>query len=121
MYFQTNDVPMLGIGLGKAFVLDGAKDWNRKQAYVLSRMIKEKVGICWKKEHSIFCLKKIVKVGWHYTYTLDKVSLGTKQLIYHLLQRDPSSRLGSKGGANDIKNHSFFRGVNWALVRCTVT
>ncbi|XP_045832949.1 phototropin-1-like isoform X1 [Trifolium pratense] len=48
-----------------------------------------------------------------------QVSLSAKQLIYHLLQRDPSSRLGSKGGANDIKNHSFFRGVNWALVRCT--
>ncbi|WJX62797.1 non-specific serine/threonine protein kinase [Trifolium repens] len=58
-------------------------------------------------------------MGALHTYTLDKVSLGAKQLIYHLLQRDPSSRLGSKGGANHIKNHSFFRGVNWALVRCT--
>ncbi|WJX62798.1 hypothetical protein P8452_47756 [Trifolium repens] len=42
----------------------GATDWNTKQADVLSRMIKEKVEISWKKEHSIFCLKKIVKVGW---------------------------------------------------------
>ncbi|XP_058753352.1 phototropin-1-like isoform X2 [Vicia villosa] len=48
-----------------------------------------------------------------------QVSLSAKQLIYHLLQRDPTSRLGSKGGANDIKNHSFFKGINWALVRCT--
>nr|AAA50304.1 protein kinase [Pisum sativum]prf//1909355A protein kinase [Pisum sativum] len=48
-----------------------------------------------------------------------QVSLGAKQLIYYLLQRDPTSRLGSKGGANDIKNHSFFKGINWALVRCT--
>ncbi|CAI8616504.1 unnamed protein product [Vicia faba] len=48
-----------------------------------------------------------------------QVSLSAKQLIYHLLQRDPTSRLGSKGGANDIKHHSFFKGINWALVRCT--
>lgn len=48
-----------------------------------------------------------------------QVSLSAKQLIYRLLQRDPSSRLGSNGGANDIKNHPFFRGINWALVRCT--
>jgi len=50
-----------------------------------------------------------------------QVSLSAKQLIYRLLQRDPTSRLGSNGGANDIKNHPFFRGINWALVRCTVT
>nr|XP_027191985.1 phototropin-1-like isoform X2 [Cicer arietinum] len=49
-----------------------------------------------------------------------QVSLSAKQLIYYLLQRDPTSRLGSKGGANDIKNHPFFRGINWALVRCTL-
>ncbi|RHN60856.1 putative protein kinase AGC-RSK-2 family [Medicago truncatula] len=48
-----------------------------------------------------------------------QVSLSAKQLIYRLLQRDPTSRLGSNGGANDIKNHPFFRGINWALVRCT--
>ncbi|CAK8575946.1 unnamed protein product [Lathyrus sativus] len=48
-----------------------------------------------------------------------QVSLSAKQLIYYLLQRDPTSRLGSKGGANDVKNHSFFKGINWALVRCT--
>ncbi|RDX60165.1 Phototropin-1, partial [Mucuna pruriens] len=46
------------------------------------------------------------------------VSLQAKQLIYWLLQRDPKDRLGSREGANEIKRHSFFRGVNWALVRC---
>nr|AML78628.1 putative LOV domain-containing protein [Codariocalyx motorius] len=46
------------------------------------------------------------------------VSLQGKQLIYWLLQRDPKDRLGSREGANEIKRHSFFRGVNWALVRC---
>nr|AML78650.1 putative LOV domain-containing protein [Reseda odorata] len=47
------------------------------------------------------------------------VSLQGKQLIYRLLHRDPKNRLGSREGANEIKNHSFFKGVNWALVRCT--
>ncbi|KAG4380938.1 hypothetical protein AAZX31_15G042000 [Glycine max] len=46
------------------------------------------------------------------------VSLQGKQLIYWLLQRDPKDRLGSREGANEIKRHPFFRGVNWALVRC---
>ncbi|KAF7823509.1 putative LOV domain-containing protein [Senna tora] len=47
------------------------------------------------------------------------VSLHAKQLMYRLLHRDPKHRLGSQEGANEIKRHSFFRGVNWALVRCT--
>lgn len=45
-------------------------------------------------------------------------SLQAKQLVYRLLHRDPKNRLGSHEGANEIKNHPFFRGVNWALVRC---
>ncbi|RDX78870.1 Phototropin-1, partial [Mucuna pruriens] len=47
------------------------------------------------------------------------VSFSAKQLMYRLLNKDPKSRLGSREGANEIKNHPFFRGVNWALVRCT--
>ncbi|XP_021716254.1 phototropin-1-like isoform X1 [Chenopodium quinoa] len=46
-----------------------------------------------------------------------QVSLHAKQLIYQLLQKDPKSRLGAYEGANEIKRHPFFRGVNWALVR----
>ncbi|KAJ7947743.1 phototropin-1 isoform X1 [Quillaja saponaria] len=46
------------------------------------------------------------------------VSLHAKQLIYRLLHRDPKNRLGSQEGASEIKHHPFFRGVNWALVRC---
>ncbi|KAG8644528.1 phototropin-1 [Manihot esculenta] len=46
------------------------------------------------------------------------VSLNAKQLMYRLLHRDPKNRLGSNEGANEIKRHPFFKGVNWALVRC---
>ncbi|KAK7856636.1 phototropin-1 [Quercus suber] len=47
-----------------------------------------------------------------------QVSFHAKQLMYRLLHRDPKNRLGSREGADEIKRHPFFRGVNWALVRC---
>ncbi|KAL4189474.1 hypothetical protein AMTRI_Chr08g165560 [Amborella trichopoda] len=46
------------------------------------------------------------------------VSLHARQLMYRLLHRDPKNRLGSSEGANELKQHPFFRGINWALVRC---
>ncbi|KAJ4838306.1 Phototropin-2 [Turnera subulata] len=46
------------------------------------------------------------------------VGLAARQLINALLNRDPNSRLGSKTGANEIKQHPFFRGINWPLIRC---
>ncbi|WOK91961.1 LOV domain-containing protein [Canna indica] len=46
------------------------------------------------------------------------VSLAARQLIHALLNRDPANRLGSKTGANEIKEHPFFREVNWPLIRC---
>nr|AML77943.1 putative LOV domain-containing protein [Tropaeolum peregrinum] len=46
------------------------------------------------------------------------VSLAGRQLINALLNRDPASRLGSNAGANEIKQHPFFRGMNWPLIRC---
>ncbi|KAJ0657222.1 putative protein kinase AGC-RSK-2 family [Helianthus annuus] len=42
-----------------------------------------------------------------------------KDLISQLLVKDPVRRLGSTMGASAIKQHSFFEGVNWALLRCT--
>lgn len=46
------------------------------------------------------------------------MSFHAKQLIYQLLQKDPKYRLGAREGANEIKRHPFFQGVDWALVRC---
>nr|AML79073.1 putative LOV domain-containing protein [Linum tenuifolium] len=45
-------------------------------------------------------------------------SLHAKQLMYRLLHRDAKNRLGSREGASEIKRHPFFKGMNWALVRC---
>ncbi|MCO5582354.1 hypothetical protein L7F22_036248 [Adiantum nelumboides] len=45
------------------------------------------------------------------------VSLAARQLINGLLHRDPANRLGSASGAHEIKDHAFFRGINWPLIR----
>lgn len=40
-----------------------------------------------------------------------------QDLISCLLNKDPTSRLGSNKGAAEVKTHSFFRGMNFALIR----
>ncbi|KAJ7550106.1 hypothetical protein O6H91_07G083500 [Diphasiastrum complanatum] len=48
------------------------------------------------------------------------VSDSAKGLIASLLVKDPHIRLGSARGASEIKQHGFFREINWALIRCTL-
>lgn len=48
------------------------------------------------------------------------VSSHMRDLISGLLAKDPKNRLGSVRGASEIKQHLCFKGINWALVRCTV-
>ncbi|KAK6920380.1 Protein kinase domain [Dillenia turbinata] len=36
-----------------------------------------------------------------------------------LLVKEPQHRIGVKRGATEIKQHPFFEGVNWALIRCS--
>lgn len=45
------------------------------------------------------------------------VSEDCKDLIQALLVRDPTKRLGAKGGADEIKRHNFFKSVQWELIR----
>ncbi|XP_044505238.1 serine/threonine-protein kinase D6PKL2-like [Mangifera indica] len=47
------------------------------------------------------------------------VSFAAKDLIRGLLAKDPQKRLGFKRGATEIKQHPFFEGVNWPLIRST--
>ncbi|KAK6932883.1 Protein kinase domain [Dillenia turbinata] len=46
------------------------------------------------------------------------VSLAARDLIKGLLVKEPQQRLAYKRGAAEIKQHPFFEGVNWALIRC---
>ncbi|KAE9598368.1 putative protein kinase AGC-RSK-2 family [Lupinus albus] len=48
------------------------------------------------------------------------VSFRSRDLIRGLLIKDPENRLGSVKGAAEIKQHPFFEGLNWALIRCAV-
>lgn len=46
-------------------------------------------------------------------------SYASRDLIRGLLVKEPQRRLGVKRGASEIKQHPFFEGVNWALIRCS--
>ncbi|XP_037436659.1 serine/threonine-protein kinase RHS3-like isoform X2 [Triticum dicoccoides] len=45
------------------------------------------------------------------------VSAAARDLIRGLLAKEPQKRLAYRRGAAEIKQHPFFEGVNWALVR----
>lgn len=47
-------------------------------------------------------------------------SAAAKDLIRGLLVKDPAKRMASARGAAEIKQHPFFRGINWALIRCSI-
>ncbi|KAL9234350.1 hypothetical protein vseg_009230 [Gypsophila vaccaria] len=46
-------------------------------------------------------------------------SYASRDLIRGLLVKEPQNRIGVKRGATEIKQHPFFEGVNWALIRCS--
>lgn len=46
------------------------------------------------------------------------VGSNARDLIRCLLQKQPQKRLGFEKGAVEIKQHPFFQGLNWALIRC---
>ncbi|KAL1556157.1 Serine/threonine-protein kinase d6pkl2 [Salvia divinorum] len=46
------------------------------------------------------------------------VSFAARDLIRGLLVKEPHHRLAYKRGATEVKQHPFFQGVNWALIRC---
>lgn len=48
------------------------------------------------------------------------VSFQAKDLIRRLLVKEPENRLGTEKGAVEIKQHPFFEGLNWALIRCAI-
>ncbi|KAL1558221.1 serine/threonine-protein kinase D6PK-like [Salvia divinorum] len=46
------------------------------------------------------------------------VSSQARDLMRRLLKKEAENRLGSAKGAAEIKQHPFFEGLNWALIRC---
>ena len=44
------------------------------------------------------------------------VSISAQHLCRSLLDRDPVSRLGSNGGAEEVRQHQWLKGVDWAKV-----
>ncbi|KAL9402246.1 hypothetical protein Peur_006095 [Populus x canadensis] len=46
-----------------------------------------------------------------------QVSMVARDLIRGLLVKEPHKRIAYKRGATEIKQHPFFEGMNWALVR----
>ncbi|XP_022962808.1 serine/threonine-protein kinase D6PKL1 [Cucurbita moschata] len=48
------------------------------------------------------------------------VSFQARDLIRGLLVKEPESRFGTEKGAAEIKQHPFFEGLNWALIRCAI-
>ncbi|KAF1333586.1 Agc protein kinase, partial [Globisporangium splendens] len=59
--------------------------------------------------------KKVVKCQVSFPAT-PKVSEASKDLIRKLLVKDPRKRLGHRAGADEIKQHTFFKGTEWALL-----
>ncbi|KDQ64739.1 hypothetical protein JAAARDRAFT_118193 [Jaapia argillacea MUCL 33604] len=48
-----------------------------------------------------------------------KVSQAGKDVVVRLLDKTESTRLGSKSGASEVKQHKWFAKINWGLLRNT--
>ncbi|XP_062083160.1 serine/threonine-protein kinase D6PKL1-like [Humulus lupulus] len=64
-------------------------------------------------------LANVVSKGLKFPST-PMVTFHARDLIKCLLIKDPENRLGSVKGATEIKQHRFFEGLNWALIRCAI-
>lgn len=63
-------------------------------------------------------VEKPLSFPTHCAYS--SLELHARDLISGLLNKDPSSRIGSKRGSADVKAHPFFKGLNFALIRTAI-
>jgi len=57
--------------------------------------------------------KRIVNDPVHIPKRLSKEA---KDLLKRLLEKDPTKRIGAKNGISEIREHPFFRGINWSSI-----
>ncbi|KAJ6403079.1 hypothetical protein OIU84_015072 [Salix udensis] len=57
---------------------------------------------------------------WTFGIFLFELLYGKTPFKGGLLIKEPGDRLGSSKGAAEIKQHPFFGGLNWALIRCAI-
>ena len=60
-------------------------------------------------------MKKFIKKK-RLIFPHNKTSTASKDLIGRLLLKDPKKRLGTKGGASVIKQHPWFKNLDWKLL-----
>jgi len=48
-----------------------------------------------------------------------KVSQAGRDVVWRLLDKDERTRLGSRSGASEVKQHKWFSKINWGLLRNT--
>ncbi|KAF9246958.1 Pkinase-domain-containing protein [Melanogaster broomeanus] len=48
-----------------------------------------------------------------------KISSACKDIVIRLLDKDERTRLGSRSGASEVKQHKWFAKINWGLLRNT--
>jgi protein-serine/threonine kinase len=60
--------------------------------------------------------ENIIKGDLHFPIT-QNISDEFKDLLTKLLIKIPNKRLGGTNGAEEIKEHPFFKDINWALIR----
>ncbi|KAJ0088693.1 hypothetical protein Patl1_32420 [Pistacia atlantica] len=63
---------------------------------------------------------RFIHLYWMIQISLLQSFVEARDLIRGLLVKEPENRLGSQKGAAEIKQHPFFEGLNWALIRCAI-
>jgi serine/threonine protein kinase len=68
-------------------------------------------------------MMRIIKRSWTKKILNDKVdipddmSLAAASIVLKLLMKDPKQRLGSNSSVNRVRQHPFFKGIDWKALQ----
>lgn len=62
---------------------------------------------------------KLMCFGLTYADVGDDCDSAGKDCVVRLLDKDDKTRLGSRSGASEVKQHKWFAKINWGLLRNT--